>query len=117
MEHLPILERICNNISDSLEPGKAMYIFAAAICDSWSDDKSTTLERNLVSKLIQTWKTELEQKMVEAYKKQENFQNEDEYYKKWLESHYKLYHDNHAVRRVIWLLWEDKYGLRISWPK
>jgi hypothetical protein len=115
MEQLAILEKICDNICDSLDPGTAIYIFAAAIYDTWTSDSSTELEKNLAKRLIALWKGELEYKMIEVYKKTKNDSNRpepDEFYKKWLEGRNNLYRDNEGARRAIWQLWEDMYGIR-----
>jgi hypothetical protein len=118
MEQFTIVEKIINNISDSLEPGTAIYIFAAAIYDDWSADNSTQLENNLAKRLFSVWKAELEYQMIEAYKatKYDSKRPEpDDFYKKWLEGRNNLYRDNEGVRRAVWRLWEDKYGIRYDW--
>jgi hypothetical protein len=115
MEQLAIIEKIIANISDSLEPGTAIYIFAAAIYENWTANNSTQLESNLAKRLIAVWKAELEIQMVEAYKatKYNSKRPEaDDYYKKWLEGRNNLYRDNEGARRTVWRLWEDKYGIR-----
>jgi hypothetical protein len=118
MEQLSILEKICDNLSDSLEPGTAIYIFAAAIYDDWTADSSTQLENNLAKRLITVWKGELEQQMIEAYRKTKyDFKRpeQDNYYKSWLESKNKSYKDNEGARRAVWQLWESIYGIRYDW--
>lgn len=118
MEQLAIIEKICDNISDSLEPGTTTYIFAAAIYDTWTTDSSTQLENNLAKRLVTLWKAELEIQMIEAYKKTKyDFKRpeQEDYYKSWLESKNKSYHNNEGVRRAVWQLWESKYGYRIYW--
>jgi hypothetical protein len=120
MEHLAILEKICNNISDSLEPGTAMYVFAAAIHDTWWSEKSTELEQNLAKRLVSLWKAELNEKLIQSYRNTQNDINRpeaDDYYKKWLEKYYKKYNDNIGARRAVWQLWEDKYGIKIIWSE
>ena len=120
MEQLAILEKICNNILDSMECGTATYIFAAAIYDDWASDSSTQLESNLAKRLVSLWEGELEIQMVEAYKKtkyDEKRLEQDEYYKKWIESAYKTYSDNQGIQYALQHLWEVKYGLRLYWPK
>jgi hypothetical protein len=115
MEQLAILEKICDNIFDTLEPGKTTYIFAAAIYDTWTADSSTQLENNLAKRLVTLWKADLEERMVEAYKKTKYDSKRpeaDDYYKKWLEDRNNLYRDNEGARRAVWRLWEDKYGIR-----
>ena len=115
MEQLAILEKICDNIFDSLEPGTVIYIFAAAIWENWTSNNSTQLENNLAQRLIQVWKAELEYQMIEAYRKtkyDENRPESDDFYKKWLEGRNNLYRDNEGARRAVWRLWEEKYGIR-----
>ena len=119
MEHLAILEKIIDNISDSLEPGTAIYIFAAAIYDDWISNNSTQLESNLAKRLIKVWKGELEEQMIEAYRKtkyDEKRLEADEYYKKWIENNYKRYNDNEGLKYSLRELWNGIYGLRIYWP-
>jgi 2-polyprenyl-3-methyl-5-hydroxy-6-metoxy-1,4-benzoquinol methylase len=118
MEHLVILEKIIDNISDSLEPGTAIYIFSAAIYEAWSSDSSIQLEKNLAKRLVTVWKGELEYQMIEAYrgtKHSEKRLEPDDFYKKWLEGSNNLYKDNEGLRRAVWRLWEDKYGIRYTW--
>lgn len=118
MEQFAIVEKIIDNLSDSLEPGTAIYIFAAAIWEDWIADNSTQLESNLAKRLIQVWKGELEYQMIEAYrgtKYNEKRPEADDFYKKWLEGKNKLYKDNEGLRRAIWQLWESKYGIRYDW--
>ncbi len=118
MEQLAILEKIIDNISDSLEPGTAIYIFSAAIYEDWTAGSSTQLENNLAKRLITLWKAELEYQMIEAYKgtKYDSKRPEpDDFYKKWLEGRNNLYRDNEGVRRAVWQLWESKYGIRYDW--
>jgi hypothetical protein len=115
MEQLAILEKIYDNIFDSLEPGTTTYIFAAAIYDTWAADSSTQLENNLAKRIISLWKADLEERMVEAYRKTKYDSKRpetDDYYKKWLEGRNNLYRDNEGARRAVWRLWEDKYGIR-----
>ena len=118
MEQLAILEKICNNLLDSLERGTATYIFAAAIYDTWWG--GCELEKNLAQRLVSLWEGELEVQMVEAYKKtkyDEKRLEQDEYYKKWIESAYRTYSDNRGVRCALRHLWEKKYGIRLYWSK
>jgi hypothetical protein len=118
MEQLAILEKIIDNISDSLEPGTAIYIFAAAIYENWTANSSTQLENNLAKRLISVWKDELNYQMIEAYKGTKyNIKRpeSDDYYKSWLESKNKSYHDNEGARRAVWQLWESIYGIRYDW--
>jgi hypothetical protein len=119
MEHLAILEKICDNLFDSLEPTTPIYIFAAAIYDTWWAPESTELEKNLAKRVVDLWEAELNQRMIEAYRSTKNDKNRleaDNYYKKWLESYFKLYRDNKGARSAIWHLWESKYGARYVWP-
>lgn len=114
MEQLRILEKICDNLFDSLESGTAMYIFAAAIYDTWWD-KGTELEKNLAKRLVSLWEPELEAGMCAAYKKtkyDEKQLEQDEYYKKWIESAYITYSDNQGIRCALARIWEKKYGFR-----
>lgn len=120
MEQLAILEKICDNVFDSLECGTSTYIFGAAIYDTWVSYGSTQLEKNLAKRLVSLWKAELEERMIEAYRKTKHDGQRleaDEYYKKWMEGSHIKYSDNEGVRRAVWQLWEDKYGIRIYWPK
>ena len=121
MEQLAILDKIFENFNDTSESGTATYIFAAAIYDTWcnSDNK---LEKNLAQRLISAWEIELEEKMIEAYKKtkyDENRPEPDGYYKKWIDSCYSNeYHNHLGLRRALINLWEVKkgYGIKL-WPK
>lgn len=118
MEQLAILEKIFNNLFDSLECGTATYIFAAAIYDTWWS--GCELEKNLAKRLVSLWEGELEVQMMEAYKKtkyDEKRLEQDEYYKKWIESAYRTYSDNQGIRYALRQLWERKYKIRIDWPK
>jgi hypothetical protein len=119
MEQLAILEKICNNLFDSLDCGTATYIFAAAIYDTWWHN-GTELEKNLAKRLVSLWEGELEERMVEVYRKtkyDEKRVEQDEYYKKWIEGSYIKYSDNQGIRYALQHLWEVKYGLRLGWPK
>jgi hypothetical protein len=110
MEQLAILEKICNNLFDSLECGTPIYIFAGAIYDTWWY-KGTDLERNLAKRLVSLWEPELEARMCEAYKKtkyDEKRLEQDEYYMKWIENNYILYSDNHGIRSALINIWEKK---------
>lgn len=121
MEQLAILEKIFENLSDTIEPGTATYIFAAAIYDTWCNS-GNKLEENLAQRLVSTWEVELEEKMVEAYKKtkyDENRPEPDEYYKRWIVSCYSNeYSNNLGIRRALRNLWEVRkgYGIRL-WSK
>ena len=119
MEQLRILEKICDNIFDSLESGTAMYIFAAAIYDTWWN-KGTDLEKNLAKRLVNLWEGELEERMIEAYKKTKNDEGrleQEKYYINWINSSYMTHSNNYGIRRALECVWERRYGLRLSWPK
>ena len=120
MEQLAIIEKICDNLFDSLEPGTAIYIFAAAIYDNWASYSSTQLENNLAKRLVTLWKAELEERMTEVYRKTKydsKRPDADEYYKKWIDGCYIKYSDNEGLKSALEILWKDRYGFRISWPK
>ncbi len=114
MEQLTILERICESTFDSLESGTSSYIFAAAVYDTWyaSDNK---LEKNLAERLVSIWEEELEHRMIQAYratKYDENRPEQEDYYKKWLESSYNNHSNNQGLRRALINIWEKRYGPR-----
>jgi hypothetical protein len=118
MEQLAILEKICDNIFDSLEPRTAIYIFAAAIYDTWCTSNNK-LENNLAKRLVNLWETELTNQMYDTYKKpiyQEYHLDFNDYYKKWLESSYILYNNNKGIQCALAHIWKLKYGLRVDWP-
>lgn len=54
MEQFTVLEKIFDKFSDTLEPGTAIYIFAAAIYDTWCNN-GNKLEENLAQRLVSTW--------------------------------------------------------------
>jgi hypothetical protein len=117
MEQLSILEKICDNITNSLEPGTAIYIFTAAIYDSWWCN-GNKLDENLAKRLISLWEVELTGKMYNAYrstKYQENRPQHDDYYKRWIENSYKKYNDNNGIRCALRNIWAKTYGIRIEW--
>lgn len=119
MEQLAILEKICDNLFDSLEYGTATYIFAAAIYDTWWNN-GTDLEKNLAKRLVSLWEGKLELQMIENYRETKYDKKRlehDEYYKKWIESAYKRYSNNQGIQYALQHLWEVKYGLRHTWPK
>lgn len=114
MEHFTILEKICNNLPNSLEPGTTIYIFSAAIYDTWSN--GTELEQNIAKKLITLWQSHLTITLTENYKKTKHHKNRpeyDNYCKKWIESKYKEYNDNKGIGCALKYLWESKYGSRV----
>ncbi len=105
MEYLAILEKICDNLYASLEPGTAIYIFAAAIYDTWSAPESTQLEKNLAKRLVNLWEAELNTQMLEAYRSTKYYPNRSEpdvYYKNWLKSKDKSYSYNQGASRAVW---------------
>ena len=90
MEQLRILEKICDNIFDSLESDTAIYIFFnsvnAAIYDTWYD-KGTELEKNLAKRLVSLWKPELEAGIY-------------------------AYSNNQGIGSALAHIWEKKYEFR-----
>lgn len=119
MDQLAILEKICDRVYDSLEPGTAIYMFAAAIYDTWFW-KGTDLEKNLAKRLTGIWEGELEERMIEAYKKIKNDEGrleQEDYYRNWINSSYMTHNTNNGIRRALECIWERRYGLRLGWPK
>ena len=117
MAYLGILEKICDNLPDSLEPGTATYIYAASIYDTWciSDNK---LEKNIAKRLVSLWQEELEVQMDDAYrntKHQENRPERDDYYKKWIMNTYKSYSDNSGIQCALKDIWVKSYGIKNNW--
>ncbi len=114
MEHLAILEKICDNISDSLERDTVIYIFANAIYNTWSTSDNK-LEENLAKGLVSKWESELTEQMQNSYREtkyQENRLENDDYYKKWIESKYKDYSNNKGIQLALSNIWEKSYGFR-----
>jgi hypothetical protein len=102
MEHLAILEKICDNIFDSMESGTPIYIFSAAIYDTWYH--GTELEQNLAKRLVGIWMNELNGRVDDAYREtkyQENRREYDDYCKNWLENSYKNYNDNRGICEAL----------------
>ena len=98
MAHLDIVERICKS-NDWLyydNEETAMYIYTAAIYDTWS--VGTDLEKNLADRLVRLWSDELAQYMSTSYsatKFDDARPERAEFCAKWLES-MKRTHDTHA---------------------
>jgi len=120
MEHLAIFEKIRDNLFDTLEPGKSIYVFAVifttAIYDNWNN--VTELERNIANKLRSIWEGELARRMDAAYENtryQEHRPEYNNFCKKWIEDAYVKYHDNNGIRYALKNIWEKEYGLRIVW--
>jgi hypothetical protein len=65
MNHLEVLEKIIDNLADSLEYGTATYIYSAAIYDSWSN--GSDLEKNMAGRLVTMWIDELDNIMTNTY--------------------------------------------------
>jgi hypothetical protein len=102
MEHLTILEKIITNISDTLEHRSSIYIFAAAIYDTWF--VGTEFEQNLAKRLVSVWENELNRQVEEGYRRTKYLENRPEfedYYKKWLERSYKAYDDNKGIQTAV----------------
>ena len=121
MEHLAIFEKIRDNIFDTLEPGKSIYVFAVifttAIYDNWNN--VTELERNIANKLRSRWEGELGRRMDAAFENTRYQACRPEYNnfcKKWIEDAYEKYSDNKGIRYALRNIWEKEYGLRIVWP-
>ena len=121
MEHLAIFEKIRDNLFDTLEPGKSIYVFAVifttAIYDNWNN--VTELERNIANKLRSIWEGELGRRMDGAYENtryQEHRPEYNNFCKKWIEDAYGKYRDNKGIRYALRNIWEKEYGLRIVWP-
>ncbi len=82
--------------------------------DTWCD-KGNELEKNLAKRLVSLWEPELEVQMVEAYRKtkyDEKRLEQDEYYKKWIETSYIAYSNNQGICSALAHIWEKKYGFR-----
>ncbi len=98
MAHLEIVERICKS-NDWIyydNEDMAMYIYSAAIYDTWS--VGTELEKNLAERLAQFWSDTLAQYMSTSYsatKFDSERSERAEFCAKWLES-MKRTHDTHA---------------------
>ena len=95
MEHLEILDKLCECISDTFEKDLPLYMYSAAIYDVWS--KGSELEKNLIDRLVKLWAGELENKMREGYKATRHRPERPEradYYKSFIESR-KTYYSDH----------------------
>ena len=113
MEQLAILEKICDNMSSSMVPGTAMYIFTASIYDTWSNGNE--LEKNLARRLVGLWEKEFTGIINECYKKtkyQENKMEYNQFCKNWINENY-LIHNNFGIKKAIRNIWENKYGTRL----
>jgi hypothetical protein len=112
MEQLAILETIYNNLSASLEPGTPIYIFAAAIYDTWWI-KGSELEQNIAKRLINLWEKELIQILDSTYT-ETPYQGYHDSCKKWIEDNYIKYKDSIGIRRALQNIWEKKgYGFKL----
>lgn len=117
MEQLAVLDRIFDNIIDTMEPDTAIYMFAAAIYDTWSST-GNDIEKNLAARLVHMWQCELENDMMDAYrltKYDKERLEKDDHYKRWIEGRYKTYSNHKGLQRALIKLWESKYGIRLTW--
>jgi hypothetical protein len=123
MEHLAILEKICDNFNDTLDIGKPIYIFAAAIYDTWSNGNE--LEKNLVKRLQDKWRLCLVKKLdndvkgpdeVDNDNYDEEFSEYDRKQKQWIEDNYRKYKDNKGIRWALDEIWRNRFRVRIYWP-
>ncbi len=111
MDHFSILQKICDNITDSLNPGTAAYIYAAAIYDSWV--VGTDIEKNIANRLVELWHTELVRKMNDAFSQEKrtwaHFGSRyalkqiphDEFCRTWVDTRIKQFADNKGLRCAL----------------
>jgi hypothetical protein len=105
MEYLPILEKICDNAANSITAGTHIYIFAAAIYDTWS--MGNELEKNMANRLMLFWKTRLENKLKWEYgctHSHPNRLNYDVYCKKWVNEQLNIYKDHNGIKTALELI-------------
>lgn len=95
MDHLAILEKLTENNSDILVRGSALYIYSAAIYDTWST--GSELEKNLINRLLPTWTEDFLHRFDESYrhtKYNAERPERDVYFEKWVADHKKHYSDH-----------------------
>ncbi len=103
-DHFSVLQKICENITDSIKPGTAAYIYAAAVYDSWV--VGSDLEKNIVNRLVEQWHNALVREMNDTYSQHvatcAHFgsryalkrMSHDEFCKEWVEERKKSYVSN-----------------------
>lgn len=98
MDHLGIVEKLCERISDTMENGNALYIYSAAIYDIWS--VGSELEKNLIARIVKLWTELFEYNMIEGYKNtryNESRPQRDDYYKRLIASGKIRYSDHKGL--------------------
>lgn len=117
MEHLAILQKINDNIYDTLEPRTSIYIFAAAIYDTWNN--GVELEKNLANRLVEVWQEYLNETIDMKYAETKYLNNRPTYElfcKQTIEQLFIDYKDNNGIKKALKAIWIEKYGNRFEWP-
>ena len=96
MEQLAIVEKICESGSDVRNPSSPMYMFSAAIYDTWI--VGSELEKNLIERFVEDWSIQFIQHMKKVYLRATEFNyanpphiEYNDFCKNWIQGTKKYY--------------------------
>ena len=108
MDHFEIVEKLHEQTWDIIHDTRSSsYMISAAIYDTWS--VGTELEKNLASRLVQSWSDVLECDMNEAFKDTRYWADRPRparstYCADWVEKSRKVYTDHKGLLAALALI-------------
>lgn len=113
MEQLAIVEKICESGSDVRSIGYPMYMFSAAIYDTWI--VGSELEKNLIERFVEDWSATFVVHVKKAYLRATEYNyatkthpphiEYDDFCRDWVNTQKKYYSDHKgmiaALNRVL----------------